>query len=77
MVTFFRYLFKCRCSKRSKSGEVYSLKNPVEPKLRYASELWSPYTCKHKRLLGNVPRRASKFFEFSERHVLEGSVTQT
>ena len=31
------------------------------PKLEYASELWSPYTCKDERLLENVQRRATKF----------------
>ena len=33
----------------------------VRPKLEYASELWSPYTAKHKLLLENVQPRATKF----------------
>ena len=33
----------------------------VRPKLEYASELWSPYTAKHKLLLENVQPRAIKF----------------
>ena len=33
----------------------------VRPKLEYASELCSPYTCKDKLLLENVQRRATKF----------------
>jgi hypothetical protein len=33
----------------------------VRPILEYASSLWSPYTIKHKRLVENVQRRATKF----------------
>ena len=33
----------------------------VRPKLEYASELWSPCTCKDKLLLETVQRRATKF----------------
>ena len=33
----------------------------VRPILEYASNLWSPYTIKHKRLVENVQRRATKF----------------
>lgn len=33
----------------------------VHPKLEYASELWSAYTCKDKLLLENVQCRAVKF----------------
>ena len=33
----------------------------VRPKLEYACELCSPYTCKDKPLLENVQRRATKF----------------
>lgn len=36
----------------------YSL---VRPKLEYCSNVWSPYTLKHRRLLENVQRRATKF----------------
>ena len=33
----------------------------VRPILEYASNLWSPYTIKHKRLVENVQWRATKF----------------
>ena len=33
----------------------------VRPILEYASNLWSPYTIKHKSLVENVQRRATKF----------------
>ena len=33
----------------------------VRPILEYASSLWSPYTIKHKKLVENVQRRATKF----------------
>ena len=33
----------------------------VRPKLEYASSVWSPYTIKHRLLIENVQRRASKF----------------
>lgn len=33
----------------------------VRPKLEYASSLWSPYTVKHRSLIENVQRRATKF----------------
>jgi hypothetical protein len=33
----------------------------TRPILEYASSLWSPYTIKHKRLVENVQRRATKF----------------
>ena len=33
----------------------------VRPVLEYASNLWSPYTIKHKSLVENVQRRATKF----------------
>ena len=35
----------------------YSL---VRPKLEYCSNVWSPYTTKHRRLLENVQRRATE-----------------
>ena len=33
----------------------------VRPILEYACNLWSPYTIKHRQLIENVQRRASKF----------------
>ena len=33
----------------------------VRPKLEYCSCLWSPYTVKHRALIENVQRRATKF----------------
>lgn len=33
----------------------------VRPQLVYASEVWSPYTIKHKLLIENVQRRTTKF----------------
>ena len=33
----------------------------VRPRLEYASNVWSPYTAKHRRLIENVQRRATKF----------------
>ena len=33
----------------------------VRPILEYASNLWSPYTAKHRKLIENVQRRATKF----------------
>ena len=33
----------------------------VRPKLEYACSVWSPYTIKHRLLIENVQRRASKF----------------
>ena len=33
----------------------------VRPKLEYASSVWSPYTIKHRLLIENVRRRATKF----------------
>ena len=33
----------------------------VRPKLEYGSNLWSPYTSKHRALLENTQRRATKF----------------
>ena len=33
----------------------------VRPKLEYASNVWSPYTVKHKLLIENVQRRATRF----------------
>ena len=33
----------------------------VRPLLEYASSLWSPYTVKHKKLIENIQRRATKF----------------
>ena len=33
----------------------------VRPKLEYASSVWSPYTIKHRLLIENVQRRATKF----------------
>ena len=33
----------------------------VRPKLEYGSNLWSPYTSKHRTLLENTQRRATKF----------------
>ena len=33
----------------------------VRPKLEYASSVWSPYTIKHRLLIENLQRRASKF----------------
>ncbi len=33
----------------------------VRPKLEYASNVWSPYTIKHKLLIENVQRRATRF----------------
>ena len=33
----------------------------VRPKREYASNVWSPYTIKHKRLIENVQRRATRF----------------
>ena len=34
---------------------------PVRPKLEYGSNLWSPHTSKHRALLENSQRRATKF----------------
>ena len=33
----------------------------VRPQLEYCSSLWSPYTTKHRALVENVQRRATKF----------------
>ena len=33
----------------------------VRPKLEYCSSLWSPYTGKHRLLIENVQRRATRF----------------
>ena len=33
----------------------------VRPRLEYYSNVWSPYTIKHRRLIENVQRRATKF----------------
>ena len=33
----------------------------VRPKVEYGSNLWSPYTSKHRALLENTQRRATKF----------------
>ena len=33
----------------------------VRPQLEYASNVWSPYTIKHKSLIENIQRRATKF----------------
>ena len=33
----------------------------VRPGLEYASNLWSPYTTKHRAVIENVQRRATKF----------------
>jgi hypothetical protein len=33
----------------------------VRRKLEYASSMWSPYTIKHRLLIENVQRRATKF----------------
>ena len=33
----------------------------VRPKLEYASSVWSPYTIKHRLLIENIQRRATKF----------------
>ena len=33
----------------------------VRPKLEYVSSVWSPYTIKHRLLIENVQRRATKF----------------
>jgi hypothetical protein len=44
----------------------------VKPQLEYASNVWSPYTIKHKSLIENIPRRATKFIlnRLPERNVL-------
>ena len=42
----------------------------VRPILEYASCLWSPYTAKHRRLIENIQRRATKFIlNYPDRHV--------
>ena len=42
---------------------IYSHETPLDPvpKLEFASEIWSPYTCKDKLLLESVKCRATKF----------------
>ena len=34
----------------------------VRPRIEYASNVWSPYTAKHRRLIEKIQSRASKFF---------------
>ena len=40
----------------------------VRPILEYASNIWSPYTVKHRHLIENVQRRATKFILNYPRH---------
>ena len=49
----------------------------VRPKLEYASSVWSPYTIKHRMLVENVQRRATKFIlNYPGKHVIRGTVTE-
>ena len=50
---------KTYCFPRSQSISVNC--SLVRPILEYACNLWSPYTAKHRKLIENVQRRATKF----------------
>ena len=52
-----------------------SIAQPKLGKLEYASELWSPYTCTFARKCS--AHSYGVYFKLSERHVLQGSVSQT